>query len=80
MYPYDNWAADANIGSRAAQRYNASQDCRREGYIKCRQTTSQEGLRELVEWMEELYIQWTDSGQRYAANKILTKANEILNR
>lgn len=33
-FPYDPWAADANIGKKAAQRFNMFQDYRREGFIR----------------------------------------------
>lgn len=57
--------------------YNYVQESKRKAYIQGRQTTSQEGLRELVDWMENgTWVVDKDDLKDF----ILTKANEILNR
>lgn len=76
-FPYYNNLSGSQINSQSKRSYNYVQDSKRDGYIKGRKTTSQEGLRELVDWMENgTWVVDKDDLKDF----ILTKANEILNR
>jgi hypothetical protein len=75
LYPFDNWAADANIGTRAAARYNDSQAHKREAHINSAQLHRNDGLNQLIEWLD---VQVTMSSDvELFQTEILTKAKEI---